>query len=163
MKKILKYFQKRKEEKCTQAEELSKRQRIFRKAIGYVFYVGILIGLFYGTPKILSYLLNTKYPFASITSGSMWPVLKKGDLALICSAEPSEIKTNDVVVFPNENGALAIHRVVKINGDKIITKGDANTKEDKPINRSDILGRLCTVGSLEAKIPKLGLIAPLFH
>ena len=56
--------------------------KIFKGTIGWILYIAILIGLIVGIPKGLAYVLKTDYPMASITSGSMWPVLKKGDLIL---------------------------------------------------------------------------------
>ncbi len=161
--KILEYFKKRKAEKKKKYEQLSKTRKVIRRTGGWLLYFGVLALLIFGTPKALSYLLDTQYPIAAITSGSMWPVLKKGDLALVCGVQAENILVNDVVIFPIEEGVLGIHRVVRINGNQIITKGDANTREDQPISREAVIGRLCTLGQYNVRIPKFGMLASIFQ
>src|SRR3990167_8864143 len=102
------------------------------KIIGnIVIYIVIVLGLIFGLPKFLSWALDTPYPMAAITSGSMWPALKKGDLVLIEGVEKNELKTGDIIVFENkERKNFTIHRVVDLSEDKIVTKGDANFNED---------------------------------
>ena len=46
-------------------------------------YVVIVGGTVVGLPKALSWYLETPYPMAAITSGSMWPVLKEGDIVFV--------------------------------------------------------------------------------
>ena len=52
-----------------------------------LIYIIIMAVLAVGTPKALCYVLKTEYPVASITSGSMWPALKKGDIVLMEGVE----------------------------------------------------------------------------
>ena len=60
-----------------------KTKKIIKDTIGWILYIAFLIGLVYGVPKGLAFYLKTDYPMASITSGSMWPILKRGDLIFI--------------------------------------------------------------------------------
>ena len=57
--------------------------KTLKKSISWIMYIAILVGLIFGIPKGLAYVLDTEHPMASITSGSMWPSLKRGDLILI--------------------------------------------------------------------------------
>ena len=41
----------------------------------------------------LSWYLDTPYPMAAITSGSMWPVLKEGSLVFIKSVKKKKLKS----------------------------------------------------------------------
>ena len=66
-----------------------KMNKTVKSIVGWVVYILILIGLVYGIPRGLAYILKTDYPMASITSGSMWPALKQGDLVLIKGVERS--------------------------------------------------------------------------
>ena len=55
------------------------------------------------------------------------------------------IKERDIVTFKRADGFVT-HRVTKISGNKVITKGDANNVEDDEIDISDIIGKVIYVG-----------------
>ncbi len=132
-----------------------------KKTIGWIVYIAILVGLVFGVPKLLVKVLDTEYPMASITSGSMWPSLKKGDLVVIKGVDDrSEISVGDIVVYKNDRG-FTIHRVEKMNQDTLITKGDANNISDKPIEYEKVIGKALTYKNKIVKIPKLGHIGLL--
>lgn len=76
--------------------------------------------------------------------------LKKGDIVILYGAD--EVEIGDIVVYPNPKFRYPIiHRVVGKNGEKLITKGDHNSRED-PVEVTEILGKAVF------KIPKLGYI-----
>ncbi len=136
-----------------------KTKQFLKSLIGWILYVGFLFGLVFGVPKALSLLLKTDYPMASITSGSMWPVLKKGDLILIKGiVSKEEIEIDDIVVFKNEKG-FTIHRVIQLDEDTLITKGDANNVKDKPVRYEDVIGKLLTFNKKAIRIPFLGMVS----
>jgi len=136
-----------------------KTKQFLKSLIGWVLYVGFLVGLVFGVPKGLSLLLKTEYPMASITSGSMWPVLKKGDLILIKGViNKEEIEIGDIVVFKNAKG-FTIHRVIQLNEDTLVSKGDANNVKDKPVKYEDVIGKLLTFNKKPARIPFLGMVS----
>lgn len=133
----------------------------YKSLISWVIYIAFLVVLVYGTPRVLAYVLDTSYPIASITSGSMWPTLKKGDLVLIKGInDKSEINIGDIVVYQNPEG-FTIHRIVEMNENKIVTKGDANNTSDKPVEYEEIIGKTLTVNNKIVKIPLLGNISVL--
>lgn len=74
-----------------------------------------------------------------IASGSMNPTLKINDLVLIKKA--NTYKENDIVTFKN-NKEYITHRIIEINKDEIITRGDFNNTNDKPINKDNIVGKV---------------------
>jgi signal peptidase I len=179
----------------------------------------VSVGVIFGLPKFLSWALNTDFPMAAITSGSMWPSLKEGDLVFIQGLEDGEkdswrmefngiqipamvfsikdekrnleetlvsenlelrdsslipsfaislkkeaksyknINTGDIVVYRNRsNNTFTIHRVIKLNEDSFVTKGDANFQEDAPARYEDLIGRALTLFSKPVHIPYLGSI-----
>ena len=73
-----------------------------------------------------------------VLSGSMEPVLSVNDLVFV--QEQDSYSENDVVVY-QDGSSLVIHRIISIDGDTVITKGDANNAEDKPITLSVIKGK----------------------
>lgn len=76
---------------------------------------------------------------AVVLSGSMEPVLSIDDLIIVKS--DNNFRVGDVIVYQNNN-RLVVHRIVSINDEEIITKGDANDAEDKPILVENVKGKL---------------------
>jgi len=89
---------------------------------------------------------------SAVLSGSMEPEIMTGDLAVIKSSEDYDV--GDIVVYSSQY-ELIIHRIVDINGEKIVTKGDANNVNDSPVDKSDIKGKMIF------HIPYLGKAAML--
>lgn len=151
--------QKNSEQKKEKTKKPKKRKSLLRKIIGWIVYLGFIGALIFGTPKLLSMWLKTETPIAAITSGSMWPALKKGDLILITTVKKDELKTDDIVVYTNEKG-FTIHRITKINNETIVTKGDANNISDTPITFDKIIGKAVEYKSgSPVRLPKLGFIS----
>lgn len=125
------------------------------KITAYFAFVALAV---YYTPRILSKILNTPYPLATITSGSMWPQLKVNDLIFMKGAKGREAEVGQIIIFKNQNG-FTIHRLIRKEGNKLITKGDANNVEDSPITEDQVIGRTVNWGQKPLRIPYLGVIA----
>lgn len=87
-----------------------------------------------------------------VLSGSMEPELSVDDLLIVTPSDTYEV--GDVVVYQTQRTAV-VHRIVSINGDKIITRGDANNTDDDPIAKENIKGKVIFA------IPFIGLIVNL--
>ncbi len=74
-----------------------------------------------------------------VGSGSMEPTLKVNDIILI--KKENEYFINDIITF-KDNDEIITHRIIDINDKEITTKGDANNKEDKPITKDMIIGKI---------------------
>lgn len=130
-----------------------------RTILNFLVYLAIIAGIVIGLPRLLARTLKTTYPMASITSSSMWPALKEGDLVFVQGVPSERIKHGDIIVYRNgTGGGFTIHRVVRIKGDTLITKGDANFNEDAPIAFKDVVGRTLTIFDKPVHIPYLGSI-----
>lgn len=79
-----------------------------------------------------------KYYIFQIASGSMETNLHIGDYIVI--EKTNEYKVGDIITYV-EDGAYITHRIYKINGDEIITKGDANKALDESISSKEIVGK----------------------
>ena len=79
------------------------------------------------------------YGAAVVLSGSMEPEISQGDLIFV--KETLDYIENDIVVYQDGN-MLVVHRIIQINEDEIITKGDANNVMDKPIQKTAIKGEV---------------------
>ena len=116
-------------------EAPKKKRRTLRMVVNAVIYIAIIVSITVGIPKFLSWYLGTPYPMATITSGSMWPALKEGDLVFIKGIrDRAQITIGDIIVYRNkENNTFTIHRVVALGNDEITTQGDANFTKDAPV------------------------------
>ena len=131
-------------------------------AIKLVLYVAFVAAAIYFTPKILAKALHTQYPLATITSGSMWPVLKTDDLIVMRGISGSEAKIGQIIVYQNTAQGFTIHRLIRKEEGMLVTKGDANEAEDPPISEQDVIGRALYIGNNPVRIPYLGAIARQF-
>ena len=133
--------------------------RRFARGAGSIVLIILVAALI---PKLLSYALGTKYPLASITSSSMWPALKRGDLVLLRHRPPQELKEGMIVAYEDPDGrGVIIHRIVGFDGAFVVTKGDANDTEDEPVPMYDIIGAVPTIGGTPLKLPFLGHVTLL--
>ena len=78
------------------------------------------------------------YSIFSTETGSMSPTMKKGDIIIIKIGD--ERKEKDIITYKKEN-VLITHRIVRIDGDTIIAKGDNNNIEDEPIKKDEVIGK----------------------
>ena len=116
-----------------------------------VVVVITIIGLYYmAQVKILNkdYANIFGYTFFEVATGSMANTINIGDIVVVKVNEA--FKENDIIVYKEENSFIT-HRVIKIDGQNLITRGDSNNSEDKPIKSDQILGKVIYV------IPKIGI------
>jgi signal peptidase I len=139
-----------------------RRTQRLASALSFLLYVAFIAGAVYYVPQILSWVLDTPYPMASVSSQSMWPALNKGDLIFLQGVDKADdLQIGDIIAFQHEKG-ITVHRVLEIDGDVITTQGDANPVADQPIQFDQVVGRVITIGGRVAKVPYVGSIAGLF-
>lgn len=104
------------------------------------------------TPSVFGYSIYR------VSSGSMEPELKVGDIILDKVVEnPEDLKVGDVITFKSDDygDLLVTHKVIKApyedNGKLMLqTKGVANELEDKPISTDKVKGiMICKVDYLD--------------
>lgn len=104
------------------------------------------------------------YGTALVLSGSMEPELSIDDLIFV--KEQDHYEVGDVVVF-QDGSILVVHRILEINGETVITKGDANNADDGEMEISRIKGKVIgSVGNagavvriLKSPLVSIGLLA----
>lgn len=79
------------------------------------------------------------YSLFEVASSSMESNLHIRDIILI--ERNASYEVGDIITY-KENNYYVTHRVVEINDDYIITKGDANNVNDAPIMKKQIVGKL---------------------
>ena len=121
--------------------------KIFKKIFTIIVTIILIIVLSYNIFNFISIrVLGNKLPTINgysvleIISGSMEPKFKIGDLIVI-DTKITKFKEKDIVTFKDVNGEFVTHRIIEINEDEIITKGDNNNTIDEAIEKEDIVGR----------------------
>ena len=74
---------------------------------------------------------------AVVLSGSMSPELKVNDLVFVTAADEYEV--GQIVVY-QLGKTLVIHRIVSLDDEYVVTKGDANNTEDEPVTYRQVKG-----------------------
>ena len=76
---------------------------------------------------------------------SMQPLIRKGRDIVTILPPDGELRIGDIVLFRRADGAYVVHRVYRIEEDRVITLGDNCENPDPPIHRSRILGNVKTI------------------
>jgi len=75
---------------------------------------------------------------------SMYPLIRSGDRLLVEPVAPRALRRGDVVLARLDRG-LTAHRIVRIDGDTITTRGDNCDGDDPPFTPAQLLGRVRAV------------------
>ena len=115
------------------------------KTIKKVFFaLFLLMSLSYLYIVVSPKIFKNFYPFgiktAIVLTGSMEPTLNIDDFVILRELK-GRVNVNDIVSYkrPDEKNEV-LHRVVRVDKNIVITKGDANNKEDDPIDVMQITG-----------------------
>lgn len=84
------------------------------------------------------------YKISVVSSSSMAPELEKGAIVVVKKASFDEIMRKDIIAFriDSATNTVALHRVIEIESDGFITKGDANGSPDgKVVTKSNLIGK----------------------
>lgn len=84
----------------------------------------------------------------TVVGGSMRPFIRVNqDQVMLAAVDPKALKTGDIVLFPGKfrGGDYCLHRVYRLDGDRVQTWGDANPRPDAWMPRSRIWGRAALI------------------
>lgn len=115
--------------------------------------LGILIlAAVIGSSLLLTVPKIFGYEIYNVVSGSMEPEIPVGSLILVAPVQPESVVEGDIIAFESADSVVT-HRVVenkKLEGE-LITKGDANEKEDiRPVPYAGV------IGLVERHVPYMG-------
>lgn len=82
------------------------------------------------------------YTVFEVITGSMADTIQIGDVIFVEITD--KVQKNDIIVFEEEKNFIT-HRLLEIEEDRYITKGDANNSEDKPIEKQQVIGKVIYV------------------
>ena len=95
------------------------------------------------------------YTFFIVASGSMSGTVDINDMVIVKITDDYQV--GDIVTY-QADGYFVTHRIISINKNQIITKGDSNNTEDNPIEKSKIIGKVVAVFPFMAIFEILGAI-----
>ena len=101
------------------------------------------------------------YGVFTVASGSMVPVLEKGDVIIVKKVSPEDLERGDIITFHGrgeKEGKIITHRIISDGVETdgyITTQGDANTAADTPITAEDVIGRVVRKSAFFAGIHSL--------
>lgn len=103
----------------------------------------ILLILIYGFIQLnilkKDYLNFFGYTYFQTQTGSMSGTIEIDDIVIVKLG--NNVKENDIITY-KKDGYFITHRYIRTEGDKIIAKGDSNNKEDEPIEKDTIVGKV---------------------
>lgn len=89
------------------------------------------------------------YSVFEVQTGSMEPEISAGDWIIV--KYDKTIELNDIVTFEHK-GNFITHRIIESYNGTYVTKGDANTAKDSPINKNQIVGTVSKI------LPNFGIL-----
>ncbi len=124
--------------------------------------IGILVILvLVGVLQQTRFGLRIGFGYAVVVSGSMEPNIHVNDVLVFQKHRQDAYQPGDVVLYVRGVGTtdemLISHRIVRIEGDTLVTKGDANMSEDAPISFTQVVGRVAL------RIPYIGRVVRLMR
>ena len=144
----------------------NQRSEIFKTAV----LLSIVLCGTLGGYGLFTIAMGTSSPIVVVISGSMEPVLYRGDLLIIQARAAEDIQLKDIVVFQDTTyhpSGPIVHRIIEINevdGEyEFVTKGDNNTAHDSDERTYDeIIGVVVTIipwlGNISLFLNELGIV-----
>lgn len=123
---------------------MKKKLDIFFSTI-LVIILGILL-FCYAQLKIFNkdYINFFGYTVFQVITGSMSNTINPQDIVIVKLTD--DVKTNDIITFKVGNDFVT-HRIIGLEENKIITRGDANNAQDAPITKEVIVGKVIFIVS----------------
>lgn len=124
---------------------MNKLHKIYRIISNTIFYILIILLLVYAVNILIYKVIKQdklprifNYYIFNVKSGSMEKNINVGDYIIV--KKTNDIAVNDIVTYKKDNYFIT-HRVIKIDKEKVITKGDKNNIADDEIKKEDIIGK----------------------
>lgn len=87
-----------------------------------------------------SFITLFGFSLFQVETGSMSGTMEIEDIVIVKLGN-DDIKPDDIVTY-KEKDYFVTHRVLSVENDTVITKGDANNSADAPISKSQIIGEV---------------------
>jgi len=82
--------------------------------------------------------------------GSMYPLIRDGDILEVQPIEVGKVRVGDVIFFRGHRGNMLAHRLVRMtqaeNGEPtLIAKGDTASQFDQPVRPEQLFGKVTSI------------------
>ena len=130
--------------------------KIFKIFFVLIFILLILLNLILLFSK---FVLKKEYPdilgysYFEVLTGSMRNEINISDIVIVKSQ--ANYQVGDIITYKSKNYVVT-HRVVKVDENILVTKGDANNISDEPIYKNQVIGKVVH------KIEKAGIYIKVF-
>ncbi len=114
--------------------------KIFKKTFDIIFIIAIVLLIIYFILRLLGIAEIYK-----VKTGSMEDNIHTGDYILIYKKK--DYKKGDIVTYQKGDYHVT-HRIISKEGNKFVTKGDANNTPDEEINKKSIIGKVIYHGGI---------------
>lgn len=117
---------------------------VFNIIIVLMFFLVIIVSYNFIQINILKkqYSNFFGYTVFEVTTGSMSGTIEINDIILVKITQ--DVAKDDIITF-QKKGEIITHRIIAENDDLLITKGDANTGNDTPIQKKDVIGKVTKI------------------
>lgn len=131
---------------------LEKLVNLLLNILVLVFAVILLISIYIGVQtKILkkNYADFFGYSIFEVQTGSMEEAISPGDWIIVKLTK--NVKLNNIITYEYK-GEYITHRIIEVYNGTYITKGDANTAKDDPVDQHQVVGKVAKI------LPGFGLL-----
>lgn len=89
-----------------------------------------------------------------VEGDSMYPAIRSGELVRVVPCAVSELRRGDVILASTGRG-LTAHRIMRIEQERVVTRGDNSLRADPAIDKAQILGRVVEVEQITGDCRKI--------
>jgi len=87
---------------------------------------------------------QTQHASCKVVGNSMFPLIRKGDWIYIEPITENNLQSGDIILF-SVNQRFVVHRIVNIENDQLVTKGDWSRSLDPSITKVNVIGKLVAI------------------
>ena len=123
-------------------------EKIFKFLLNTLTVIAVIVIIIVVLGNVQMKLSGNKFPsyfgytFFKVTTGSMGDTVKVDDIVVVKITK--DVELNDIITFI-EGDSFITHRLIKVEKNKLITKGDANNAKDVAITLDDVVGKVTIV------------------
>lgn len=136
---------------------LKKVFRVFELLLWVIVACAVLCGFVFAVKRACGIKHPTVFNryVAIVESDSMEPTIPT--MSLIVGKKSDSLSIGDIVTFEDYRGLSITHRIVDKDNGYLLTKGDANSKEDLPFSEEHVIGKVVGI------YPRLGELVSFFR
>lgn len=126
--------------------------KVIKKVFKYLAYSLLSILVLFSIYTVIAtkvfkqdYVKILGHTYFVVASGSMSGTIELNDIIVVKLNDSYE--KDDIITFKKDDSYIT-HRVVRVEEEKVITRGDTNNLEDDPVSKKDVVGRVVFVISM---------------